>query len=460
LADAPAPPRLARDQPWDPLASWPSHYRQLGILLALIVLALQAWPLITSFWPPLVVVGPGQKVVPDYSADYFQDWASGRHFWEQRERYPRLALKFDELMGPDPKRVVYVERNAHPPACILLVIPFCLFDYQLSFLLWDLFQFLCFVLGVWLIGRELSLRWSWQLILMLSGAMMFCGPLRQQVMQGQFNGLLVLLVAAAWRDCRHGQMARAGVWVAIATAIKFYPGFLFFHFIVRGQWRPVFTGTLTFLGIMALTWLVLGTDAFRVYVTEVMPLVSQCRAGWPNASLQGIWSKLFDAGNGNDAARLILLWHDPNLCFVGSVVCAVFVAATWFYGLWFSLDDPQEERETAQRREDLRFCLSLITMSLISPVTWDHYLLVLILPLFVMARQLSWSDWRAWLLAVLAGVCCLSPPTLWALVDLNKDGKALPWQTLTALSIHLYALVIWFWLNWRMLRAVGHVQST
>lgn len=450
LPSNPAAPLPAHSPRWDPLATWPAHYRQLGVFLGLVVLLLQGAPFLSSFWPAPLKDEQGQE----QASDYFQDWTSGRNVLLGKEAYPVLRHWLDEHLGASPHRVLYVERNAHPPSSILMVLPFCLLDYRPSYLLWDASQFVCFLLGFWLLGRELSLRWSWSLVLMVAGVLMFCGPLRQQVMQGQFNGVLVLLVAAAWRASRQGRDVWAGVWLGLATAIKLYPGFLFVHFLLLRRWRLLGAGTATFLALTALTWAVLGTEALRVYVVEVMPVVSQFRAGWPNASLPGFWSKLFDAGQGKDAAGLVLLRYDALLCRVGMGLSVSALLGLWAWALLSRPAAPAPQHlQARQRREDLLFSLSLLTMSLVSPITWDHYLLVLLVSLLIMSRELPWSDPRAWLLTVIAGLCFLTPPTLWHWAGLPMNGVAVPWQTLTVLSFQLYALLLWFVLNLRLLRA-------
>jgi hypothetical protein len=429
------------------------HYRWLGVFLALVVMAAQGGQFLRDFWPPPLRTEQGKEE----ASDYFQDWVSARNVLHGKEAYPKLKDWLNENLSNNPDRFVYVERNAHPPSSILLVLPFGNLDYQTSYLLWGLSELLCFVLAFWLIGRELSLRWSPQLLVMVAGVCLFCGPLRQQVMQGQFNGLLLLLLAATWRDSRRSHPMRAGVWLALATAIKLYPGFLFLHFLLRGQWRLVFTGTAVFLAITAVTWAVLGLEAFRTYVTEVMPLVSQCRAGWPNVSVTGWWSKLFDAGNGYDASRLELLWPAPTLCRVGILLSTACVLGVWLWGLLRTWKI--ENLEQVQYQEDLRFCLSLFAMSLVSPITWDHYLLIMLLPLLVMSRRLALQDKRAWLLAFLAAVCCISPPLLQQMVGMSERTPAQPWQTLTVLSLHCYVLLLWFGLNLHLLRASGNARK-
>src|SRR5262249_33500508 len=99
---------------------------------------------------------------------------------------------------------------------------------------------------------------------------------------------------------------------------------------------------------------------------------------------------------------------------------------------------------------DLAFALAVIGMLLVSPITWDHYLLVLLLPLGIVWPRLR-GRWPARI--VLVGLLALLSFDLgkvmtFGLGVLESLGLAnaghwvaTPLATLTALSIPCYALV-------------------
>ena len=55
--------------------------------------------------------------------------------------------------------------------------------------------------------------------------LLICNPFRQQVNQGQFNLLLLLLMTGVWTAERSGRSALAGMLLGAATAFELFPGF-------------------------------------------------------------------------------------------------------------------------------------------------------------------------------------------------------------------------------------------
>ena len=91
---------------------------------------------------------------------------------------------------------------------------------------------------------------------------------------------------------------------------------------------------------------------------------------------------------------------------------------------------------------DEAFGLTVIGMLLVSPVTWDRYLLLLLLPLaftWVRLRRLRMTRWL-WFAHV--GAFLLPPEWVWrGLIPRGLPwGTATPVLTLTALSFQCYAL--------------------
>ena len=82
--------------------------------------------------------------------------------------------------------------------------------------------------------------------------------------------------------------------LGLASAIKLFPGFLFFYFIVRREWKSLMAGLLTLALVTLATLAVFGLGAYRDYYWDVLPRVAEFRGYWLNASLVGFWIKVFD----------------------------------------------------------------------------------------------------------------------------------------------------------------------
>src|SRR5207248_92179 len=198
----------------------------------------------------------------------------------------------------------------------------------------------------------------------------------------------------------------------------------------RRQWKALVSAALTAAALTGLTAAVLGAEAYRSYVEEVLPLLETVRSGWTNASLPGLWTKLFDPATGQ--TRVAPLLRSPALARTGTVlsgaVVLIIVAA-------------RVRRARTRAEEDLAFGLTVTGMLLVSPVTWDHYFLLLILPVAMLWLGLPSSNLVRAVLVGVIGVLCMHPGLLWdAWIPGGPwEGMAGPLQTLLVLSPQCYA---------------------
>ena len=116
-----------------------------------------------------------------------------------------------------------------------------------------------------LIFRELKFPVAAWSILPIVALGLTCSPLRHQISQGHWNAQLLLLVTLAWVARRRGQSTWSGFWVGTAAALKLFPAFLLFYFVVRRRWKAVIVGSVWIVASNAMTVAVLGLDSYRDY---------------------------------------------------------------------------------------------------------------------------------------------------------------------------------------------------
>jgi len=265
-------------------------------------------------------------------------------------------------------------------------------------------------------------------------------PLREQLLQGQWNLFLLLLFTGIWLAARREQDWLAGTLLGLAIAIKLFPGFLLLLFLLRRQLRIVFSAGLAFVSLTLLTLLFFGTETYRQYIVEVLPALDSYRSAWPGVSLGNFWCRLFDPSP--VCGVTIALANNPMLArtlTLGSSVVVVGLLG------WVIL------RAHQATSFDRCYALSMVAMVLVSPVAWDHYLVFLVLPVLLFWNQLSTPRLRGALILILLPLV-LHRYLFWALLvcDPRLDWThqvAQPWQALTALSLQTYALLAWFLLG-------------
>jgi hypothetical protein len=88
--------------------------------------------------------------------------------------------------------------------------------------------------------------------------------------------------------------------------------------------------------------------------------------------LPGLWSKLFEA----DSGHVLPLVRSPGLYWCAVVGSLALVAAVLLRAACSA---------RSRSEQDLTFGLASISMLLIGPLTWDHSLLLLLVPVAVLA---------------------------------------------------------------------------
>lgn len=376
--------------------------------------------------------------------DFFQEWASARNRLNGLPIYTSQEVTLERYLGlrRNPADRFFIEHNAHPPTTVLLGMPFAGLDFADAFASWNVLSLAFLAASAGLIVRQLNLPFSpWDLLPAIV-LLLLCYPFWHQMVHGQLNLLLLVLLTCAWAADRRGHPHWAGTLIGVATAIKLFPGFLFVYFILRREWSAVRTGLLALTAITALTALILDPDCYRTYFVEVLPQTSQWRSEWPNLSLSSLWFKLFESSRHLPPIEIQPLAHAPALALGG--VAATMIAVT-------AILAAVTPRLRSRRDWDLLFALTVIGMLLVSPITWDHYLMLLMLPVAVV-----WQRWprggrgrevMVLLLAMLWIEARLVMEHGLILLDAahpaNAYGNwiATPLEALTALSLPCYALV-------------------
>ncbi|MDW8266097.1 MAG: glycosyltransferase family 87 protein, partial [Gemmataceae bacterium] len=387
----------------------------------------------------IVFLGPGfgrtLRPPPQRILDFFQEWASARNYWNGLPIYTPQEVTARRYLGFEPPNRPYflLRYNGHPPTSVLLALPFAWLDYSDAFLAWNLLSLVCFAVSIVLVFRNLGVRFpAWGIIPGLA-LLLFCNPFRQQTLQGQLNLVLLLLLTGVWVADRDGRRVLAGILLGTATCLKLFPGFLFLYFLLKRRWAAVAAGAGTVAALTGVTGLVLGWDAYRDYAQIVIPELARYRGQWTNVSLLGFWEKLFGMGH-----RTIPLWPSPLVAHAGYLASSLLVT-----GLAVSAI----VRARTPAAGDGAFGLSLVAMVLVSPIAWDHYFLMLLLPVTLVGQRLptSWSYRLTFALCLLIG--WLTPLLYWQrlIPGLTLDNwmtlTADPAQVITALSFPTYALL-------------------
>ncbi len=425
------------DPPGVPGATWSPRLKLFWGIAAGLVLLAWGIALILAFRAPLPARG-----------DLIQDWASARDHLAGLPLYTDLPASVLRHTG---ERYDGLLVNAHPPASVLLVLPLAPLPFGQAFRIWNGVWLVVLAPALWALVRERPRVLSPWFLLPLAALLAISRPLEEEISQGQFNLFLLAAITAAWIADRRGRSGLAGALVGAATAVKLIPAFFAVYFAARRQWRALLGAALGFAALNLLALALFGADAFIAFVTEVVPRASVNDESWRNASVRGFFVKLFDSGR----LFAVPLVHAPGVARLGPLACSAVVAALVAAAAW---------RAETRDEQDRAFALCCVGTLLVSPLLWEHYLLLLVLPLVMLwpgAGALRGG--RGFLIAVTLVLVLARPAWLWdpaaALLgdfaEIRGKRAARPVHTLTVLSIALYTTVALFVFCWLATRRAG-----
>lgn len=327
------------------------------LAVMIVVLALLGAAQLALAWDEIRVKGM------DFQQDYLaaQRLRAGESLFTPFTPAEVAALGVDEALGTG------MRQNAHPPFAILVAAPLTLLPFPAAALVWTLGCAAALLAVGWLIVRELGLplRGPWLAVALLLLPSWY--PVWLHMHLGQWTIPLLALIAGAWLCLRRGRDGRAGVLIALAALIKVYPLLLLGYALWRGRWRMAAAGGATILA------LVLGHSlvAPRDYVEYATQVAGATDAAWRvnprNASLSTVSARLF-AGS-DEAPALIDLpaAEQPARLAVYGLAAGAFGVALW----------------RARPRRDLtgEFAALICAMALFSPLSWEHAIVLMLLPL-------------------------------------------------------------------------------
>ena len=368
--------------------------------------------------------------------DFVQEWTSARNHLIGDPIYAPLDESIEKHLQKR-VRTDLIKVNAHPPASVLLALPVAKFRYDQALRLWNAVSFLALGLSLALMFSRLALNWNPWFLLPVFTLLISSNPMAQQVLQGQLNLLLLLLVTAFWVAARRQQWWIAGVLVGLAGAIKLFPLYLGLYFLMRRRIAGVLGVGVGFFGLNAVAWAVLGGESFHDFFTVVAPSVAaEFQSYWPNASINGFFRKSLDGSVGHT----IPLIEAPTVAVVLTMIG--MLAVTWLAGRRAYL-------ATSDAEQDIAISMCVAAMLLVSPITWDHYFVILV-PFIAVIWKHADSSSRVALFVLILLLFTVRPTWIWDVAPGGRELALRPgdvpavgetWHVLTVLSYQFYCLV-------------------
>jgi len=243
----------------------------------------------------------------------------------------------------------------YPPPFALAVVPFALLPGSFGEWAWLGLLVASFLLGCALLPVRPTVRW---LIVLLGGISL---PLVYSVKLGQVGPLLFLLFVVGWRSL--DRPVPLGLSIAAGALTKVQPALLFGWALVTRRWRAVGVGFVVCALAAIIATVATGVAAWSDYLAllgRVTNPVTTPRNVTPGAVAYGLGASL-------ELSTAVQL---------GSMAATIGITA------WAWL------RASASTS----LVVTVVASQLLSPLLWDHYAVLLLVPVaFLLERRRWWA---------------------------------------------------------------------
>ncbi len=284
--------------------------------------------------------------------------AAGRTLGYDFEAYRAAAqrvLSGERLYDPSVSVAGAAAIYLYPPPFALAVAPLLALPDDLARAVWFLAMAICLPAGAALMPVRRNVRW----LIVLLGALNW--PFLYSVKLGQVGPLLLLLFAAAWRwRDRKGPL---GVAIAMGTLVKVQPGLLIPWAVVTRRLPAAVVAVVVAVALAAVATVATGWTAWLDYAA-LLSRVSSAVATPHNCSPGAV---LYQAGVPEALAGLAQI--------VSMALAAGAVLLAWRFA-----------------RPEASLAVTIVASQLLTPLLWDHYAVLLLLPTaWLLQRGRTWA---------------------------------------------------------------------
>jgi alpha-1,2-mannosyltransferase len=267
----------------------------------------------------------------------------------------RRLLDGQQLYDPSIERAGAAGLYYYSPPFTLLAVPFALLPAPFDVIGWTATIVIAFAIGVALLPVPREVRW---LVVLLAG---LSWPFAYAVKLGQVGPILFLGFAVGWRWL--DRPGRLGAAIAIGTIVKLQPAVLLVWAALTRRWMAIAVSLAVLAVAGTLATIVCGVDAWGAWLT-ILRSISAPITTDHNFTPGAI---AYQAGLGEGAATAIQA--------VNTVAVSAIVLVT-----------------AARASPSVGYLTAVTASQLLSPVLWDHYAMLLLLPTaWLLARRQWWS---------------------------------------------------------------------
>ena len=351
---------------------FPRKKKRNILLAALLVVGLLAG--LRGFHMAVISISPTNATHKDFTQEYLMVLALRAGVAPYLPQ-PELGERFGHPTGPGS---LFPHSTPHTPPLALLCFPLAFVSYQNAATIWLAVEMICLMAAIFLLLRAGKGRAPSALTLGLAFLIALgLPPVYKGIATGQINTILLLLLTAAWLALSSKREVSGGLLLGLATGLKliFWPLWVLLAMQIRAKALTVAFATFLTLNLAAVA--VMGKEQMITYYKTVGPQIAALYRGDPdNLSLLSVGWKLFEGTE----SRVLVAGSRPPLIdapwaarWIGLSILLCGVGAV----TWIARSVPF----------NTGWGMVTIICLLLSPITWAHYLTLLLLPVGIWLGQ-------------------------------------------------------------------------
>jgi hypothetical protein len=245
----------------------------------------------------------------------------------------------------------------YPPPFALAFIPLAPLPSAAAGVVWLGLSLMAVIVAIWVLPISAQARW---VTLLLAG---LSWPVAYAMKLGQVSPLLLLLFAVGWRYL--ARPAAVGLSAGMGALVKIQPALLLLWALVTRRWMVAVVGV-----------------AFIILAAGLSILAAGGVSDWTDyvALLRAVGDPVATPGNLSPGAVIYRTLNVP-IGFAAAIQAASSAGALVFVALSVLRGTPVSS-----------YLAAVIASQLVSPVIWEHYAMLLLLPVaWLMDKGHSWS---------------------------------------------------------------------
>lgn len=333
----------------------------------------QLWQwLFLSLWFLLILSTYFLQIQPETKnslySDYGKFYESAQLAIQHKNPYAQIYVALSENHAlPAIKKF---PGNLSTPFTQTLMLPLGYLSYATGLWIITALSVICIFVSSYLVfwifyQNENKIKF-WQVVF-LSCALLTYMPTFLNIICGQITLFLLPLTLLTWHYSRKTQWTWAGILLSLLVSLKIYFGLFLLYFLYQKAWRGIFSFTLLFLFLSLIPFLFFDKDIYSNYY-QMLHHIWWYSTNW-NASLYGQLIRYF----GGDEKSISLF----NLAYLTkplywSISFTLIISLIAYSDFTKNISSPT--------KIDLIFSIFLVAMLLISPLGWNYYFPLLLIP--------------------------------------------------------------------------------